>query len=399
MSDHNPIKMELFNTSMSKKQFRFKFENTWLKEDNFHSDVIAFWRQLSAIHILPKLISMTFYMAKWGRVFFHKFRDKVLKQKKSIEELRDREDEDGVQQFFEEKEKLHELMLHEETYKKQRAKSFWLEEDDTNSKFFHASASSRNKVNHIKELKSENGFLVSNQDDLCNLLKEYYSKVFAGYECRSCEPDISSDVSISDNQNVMLVAELQFEEFTEAVKCMHPDKASGPNGLNPAFFQHFWNLVGSDIFCNCKQWLLDCKFPATVNDTTLVLIPKKENVVKIKDLCPISLCNVLYKIVAKVLSNRLQKILPCIILEEQSAFVPGRHITDNVVVAFELLNYMRHKKEGQEGEVALNLDISKAYDMVSWQYLKSRMAVMEFCQTRINWVMLCVTMVSNMEPY
>lgn len=84
-----------------------------------------------------------------------------------------------------------------------------------------------------------------------------------------------------------------------------------------------------------------------------------------KDLRPIALCNVLYRIIAKVQANRLQKILPQIISEEQSVFVPGKNITDNVLVAFEILHYMKRKNSGQDGVVALKLDISKAYDRVS----------------------------------
>ena len=113
-----------------------------------------------------------------------------------------------------------------------------------------------------------------------------------------------------------------------------------------------------------------------------------------KDLRPIALCNVLYKIIAKVLANRLQKILPQIISEEQSAFVPGRNITDNVLVAFEILHYMKRKHSGQDGVVALKLDISKAYDRVSWDYLRYRMRAMGFSDKWIKWVMLCVTTVS-----
>lgn len=115
----------------------------------------------------------------------------------------------------------------------------------------------------------------------------------------------------------MLTMDLTFSEFTQAVKSMHPDKASGPDGLNPAFFQHFWGLLGEEVFKCCYQWLDEGIFPAEVNDTTLVLIPKKDNVDDPKDLRPIDLCNVLYKILSKVLANRLQRFFQTYIISEE----------------------------------------------------------------------------------
>jgi hypothetical protein len=109
-----------------------------------------------------------------------------------------------------------------------------------------------------------------------------------------------------------------------------------------------------------------------------------------KDWRPISLCNVLYKIVAKVLANRLKPMLDKCISENQSAFVPGRSILDNAMAAIEIIHYMKAKTRGKKGEVALKLDISKAYDRIDWEYLKDMMAKMGFCQKWIRWIMLCV---------
>ncbi|WOH14253.1 hypothetical protein DCAR_0933770 [Daucus carota subsp. sativus] len=175
---------------------------------------------------------------------------------------------------------------------------------------------------------------------------------------------------------------------------MHPDKASGPDGLNPAFFQHFWPMLGREVFECCKEWLLKCTFPADFNNTNLVLIPKKVGANCMKDFRPIALCNVLYKILAKVLGNRLKIILPDLISETQSAFVPGRSITDNVLIAFEVIHHMKRKHGGGEGGVALKLDISKAYDRVDWNFLKHRMRSMGFCNRWINWIMMCASTVS-----
>lgn len=174
---------------------------------------------------------------------------------------------------------------------------------------FHAVASKRKKTNFVGALKSEEGIMVSNHEELCNLLRRYYTQIFEGTNHTTVLPEFENKLQVTDAQNDMLTATLSFEEFTAAVKSMHPDKASGPDGLNPAFFQHFWKLLGNEVYQCCKQWLEESKFSAGVNDTTLVLIPKKDVVEECKDLRPIALCNVLYKIVAKVLANRLQQIL------------------------------------------------------------------------------------------
>lgn len=114
-------------------------------------------------------------------------------------------------------------------------------------------------------------------------------------------------------------------------------------------------------------------FPLGINDMSVVLIPKKENVDSMKDLRPIALCNVVYKLIAKVLANRLRIILPGIISENQSAFIPCRSITDNVLAAFELLLHMNQKKRDSKGEVALKLDVIKAYDRIDWDFLQCQM--------------------------
>lgn len=148
--------------------------------------------------------------------------------------------------------------------------------------------------------------------------------------------------------------------------------------INPAFYQKFWHIVGNDISIAFLDCISNCAFPAALNDTSIVLIPKKTQPERLADVRPIALCNVLYKIIAKMLANRMKVILGSPISEAQSAFVPGRAITDNILISEELVHYLKQKRQGKEGVAALKIDMSKAYDRIEWGFLKAIMLRMGF---------------------
>ena len=184
------------------------------------------------------------------------------------------------------------------------------------------------------------------------------------------------------------------EEVVSARKQLHPLKSPGPDGMSAIFFQKYWNIVGTNVsnmvlnVLNFGMSLFD------INKTNIALVPKTNNPQRMTEFRPISLCNVVYKLVSKTLANHLKPILPYIILENQSAFTAGRLITDNVLVAYEIMHYLKHKKCGQDSFMVAKLDMSKAFDRVEWSFIEKVMRKMGFNENWINLVMNCIFSVS-----
>ena len=126
---------------------------------------------------------------------------------------------------------------------------------------------------------------------------------------------------------------------------------------------------------------------AEINKTNIALIPKIKHPTRMTEFRPINLCNVVYKLISKVLANRLKVVLPLVIAENQSAFAADRLIIDNVLVTFELMHYLNHKTEGKDSLMSIKLDMSKAFDRVEWGLIK---CVMEsWVSTASGFLSLC----------
>ncbi len=150
------------------------------------------------------------------------------------------------------------------------------------------------------------------------------------------------------------------------------------------FFQSFWPQIGDSVTAVVLECLNEGASVKAFNHTHVVITEYR----------PISLCNMVYKLVSKTLANRLKGILPELISPTQSAFVPGRLIIDNILVAFETLHYLNTRRGRGLGQMALKLDMSKAYDRVEWCFLKGMMRQLGFCESWIELVTGCITSVT-----
>lgn len=192
----------------------------------------------------------------------------------------------------------------------------------------------------------------------------------------------------------MLLSAVEEHEVKDALFHMHPEKSPGPDGMTPGFYQKFWKVLSADVVKIVRGFFDSVTVDPQLISTNIALIPKKRNPQFVTDLRPIALYNVLFEVIIKVLANRLKRIMDSIISDTQSAFIPGRLITDNIMIAHDLMHFMKRKSRGKKRWMALKVDMSKAYDRVEWGFLAAVLMKMGFDQRIVDMYMACVSSVS-----
>lgn len=184
------------------------------------------------------------------------------------------------------------------------------------------------------------------------------------------------------------------QEVKETLDQMHPLKSPGPYGLPTLFYKNYWNLIGSDVKKMVLKVMNNNYDPSEMNKTFTTLIPKFKNPRTRKEFLPISLCNVILKLVTKVIANRLKVILPEVIDHELSDFVKGRMITNNALIALECFQWMNKKTKGRKGVMVLKLDMSEAYDKIEWGFVTMTLEAMGFPEEIVKLIKRCIESVS-----
>jgi hypothetical protein len=244
-------------------------------------------------------------------------------------------------------------------------------------------------------LKKHDGSTTTDPDEMKELARDFFQNLYTAEGTLGMNDVIDTVPSrVTAEMNASLVAPYTEEEIKKALFQMFPTKAPGPDGFPAHFFQRHWELCGAEVTRAVLNVLKGIESPASINSTCMVLIPKVNNPDDLVQFRPISLCNVILKIVSKVQANRLKEILPDIISAEQSAFVPGRLITDNIISAYECLHFIKKKRGRHKQYGALKVDMRKAYDRVEWNYLRAIMLKLGIHVDFVDSIMRLVTTVS-----
>lgn len=402
-SDHSPLltiwnKKARLNSRRKRKPFRF--EAMWLHNDTCPNVIQSTWMKRDVAASPPalkqKLGEVATALKEWEKINVGHVSTRINDLSAAISCIQQATpSHENIEQLRALEGEHRALLILEESLWKQRSRMNWLSEGDKNTAFFHRAASGRRRRNSIDRIKDSNDQWEEDPGRMEDIFLSYFENIFTT-ELQNDVDDVISSISRKINLEEATALSKNFteEDVIAALNQMHPLKAPGPDGMPALFYSKFWSVIKPDLLAVVLGILNAEVSPSAINQTHITLIPKTKHPETPKDFRPISLCNVAFKLVTKCITNRLKPLLPKLINQAQSAFVPGRLITDNALIAFELFHTMKLNKSIRQPSFALKLDMSKAYDRVEWGFLTRVMERLGFPLSFSNLIFRCISSVS-----
>lgn len=190
---------------------------------------------------------------------------------------------------------------------------------------------------------------------------------------------------VSEEQKAQMTKRITMQEIKEALWGIEGTKAPGPDRYGSQFFKESWSIVGKVVTEAVLEFFQSGKMLRAMNTTTITLIPKSTHASTVGDYRPIACCNVVYKIISKMLCNRLKLVLPGIISQNQSACVVGRTIVQNILICQDLVRL--HNRKNTTKNCLIKVDLKKAYDSIEWEFVREMLHVLNFPAKFIGWIM------------
>ncbi|VFQ60212.1 unnamed protein product [Cuscuta campestris] len=383
-SDHKPILLQcLQNQSYGPKPFRF--QNMWMNHNNFLQVISDFWKSrsyLGGIHGLDsKLKGLKAVLKEWNLKSFGNIQEKIQDAERlatSAQECFEADQSDfNRANYNKAKAELIMAIDNEFNFWKQKANLKWIEEGDSNTKFFHAYVKGRRTKSMIRVIEDSNGKPITNIEVIKKMAIEHFFNQFNNRKSVSMSPILAYiNPTITEEDNNLLTMIPSDEEIKNTVWSLSPDSAPGPDGYNGHFFKFCWEIIHKDVISATREFFLGVPVRISYGSTFISLIPKINDPKNFCDYRPISLSTFMSKINTKILATRLQKILHKVVSVEQTGFQTLKGVKEQILLIEEMVH--RIDNNTRSGNLVIKLDMAKAFDNMEWEYISNMLRQMGF---------------------
>ncbi|KAJ9536699.1 hypothetical protein OSB04_un000084 [Centaurea solstitialis] len=392
VSDHSPSLLA-FKVGIRQRRWGFKFDNYLVNHDRFIPIVADVWRQhvdgTFMFRVTQKLKALKKPLRNLRNTYGDlRLRVNKLKVELDIVQLAAdldpfsmalREDVEALRMAYQQ------AKLDEEDAVRQRAKVKWLREGDSNTKFFHMVVKEKRHAQQIHAIRKLDGTFV--YDDEVPIAFVENLKMLLGTRDDNLVPEMPSHLfvnTLSLGDSLHMIRPIADSDIRNAMFSIGNEKAPGSDGYSARFFKAAWSVVGEEVTTAIHNFFYRSSLDKELNHTLLCLLPKRPNSSSVTDFRPISCCNVLYKCISKILVDRIKPYLDGLISRSQSAFIPGRRIVDNILMAHELV--VGYHLQAGPPRCAFKIDIRKAYDMIDWRFLFNMLTGVGFHPALVRWI-------------
>ncbi|XP_062085877.1 uncharacterized protein LOC133791983 [Humulus lupulus] len=378
----------------------FRFFNMWTNHDQFKSTVMQSWcrpmRGTGLVRLCNKLRRLQLVLRRFNRHImgdvaqnFSEAKEKYQAAQVSLQgdphSLRLQKIEADAGESLAYHAKIYESFL------RQKSKVDWLRFGDDNTAYFHACLKQRRASNCITSVVNESSKSIENFDAVVDHFVNHFKKIMGSKSMASSTIQKSCfelGHQLTLDQQVSLVTPFSTKEVKEAFFSINSIKSPGPNGLGSGFFKALWSELEAELSTAVLDFFEYGVLPEEINKATISLVPKIETPSRAADYRPIACCNSIYKCISKMLCSRLASVLPSLVNQNQGAFVKNRLLAHNILILHDIIK--GYKRKNISPRCVLKIDLSKAYDMLDWNFLEDILNEFRFPAKFIKWVMACL---------
>ncbi|GJU26768.1 RNA-directed DNA polymerase, eukaryota [Tanacetum coccineum] len=391
LSDHRPILLHEVNSDFGPSPFRMF--HSWFRRDGFDLMVEQAWCSFShndgnsLIRFKKKLQALKIIIRRW-------IKSKNLAQSGIINSVKEELIE--IDKIIDSGSVTDELLLKRMDLSRQlidfkhldscdsvqKSKIKWGIEGDENSKYFHGIINKKRSQLAIRGVLVDGDWCID-PGKVKDVFKQHFAARFKKPNSTRFKLNFVFPNRLSDDQVENMDRLISRDEIKSAVWSCGENKSPGPDGYTFEFFRRYWNFIGPDL-CSAVEWFFDKgSFPMGNNASFIALIPKVPDAKYVTDYRPISLIGSVYKVITKVLANRLATVVSDLVSDTQSAFVANRQILDGPFILNEVLTWCKRKRKQA---MIFKVDFAKAYDSVRWDYLMEVLQAFGFGPNWCKWV-------------